>query len=232
VAADVRRPGLFTDGSLVLQVAGNLLRHGIWLAWSPLSDEETPRAVEPRRGSQTTFLPSQPTRGAIQRTTSFLRDVAQIEDRSVEDVAARWHPKDIVNATGLPLKIVDNIMLAIHGLASGRQASFARFFSDEYRNVVIAVRMVGATMPEAEAAASRAMMEVCISWPLLENPAAWAHVFAIEEYLRAHPREPRTVAVPRVVAGEAGRIEHGTADDIEQVRSALSLGRFLARSVP
>ncbi|MGI5241169.1 hypothetical protein [Dactylosporangium sp. CA-139066] len=105
--ADLVSPSAIIDGSAAERIAGRLVPHGPWLAWSePPSTLHEPLslAVETLAGR---LLPD-PVASA--RVTRFLGQVAGFEGTTAADVRTRWSATDIARATELPTRAVSDVL--------------------------------------------------------------------------------------------------------------------------
>lgn len=89
-------------------------------------------------------------------------------------------------ADGLP-----SIGTGEEGVGREYDEVFNVFFRERYRPVVKAVMYAGASLEDAEDAASNAMIELYIRWPLVENKAAWTRTVAIHDYVTKLQRDRR-----------------------------------------
>jgi hypothetical protein len=136
--ADLVSPTAIVTGSLAERIAGSLLRHGLWLAWSRLADDVEPDRPEMRQALYTILLQahllntnSEPTHintwdiatmiglpatpQAYRRVAGFLDQVADFEQRTVAEVALRWHAVDVAQATGVPTRTVRAVLDHVSG---------------------------------------------------------------------------------------------------------------------
>jgi RNA polymerase sigma factor (sigma-70 family) len=91
------------------------------------------------------------------------------------------------------------------GATGDNAETFEEFFQANYRTLVKRARYVGASMEEAEDAASEAMLDVCKNWHRLEDPRAWSCRAVVRFYFKA-----KTRGLDRVRARQA-REQTGTA---------------------
>ncbi|MFH8486748.1 hypothetical protein [Streptomyces longisporoflavus] len=115
VGADTADPGILEDGSPAESVAAHLVGRGVWTTW--LEQERLPepgaRSVAGRAGTDPVAPgdaagPGQ-SRGLdpVGRVQRYVREVASVEGRSVDDVLSSMPPKDLCRRTGLPHRAVD-----------------------------------------------------------------------------------------------------------------------------
>ncbi|MGW6062716.1 hypothetical protein [Streptomyces sp. NPDC055189] len=115
VRADTADPGILADGSPAESVAGHLVGRGVWTTW--LEQERLAaagaRGAAPRDG----LGPAAPgdaagarrswTLDPVDRVQRYVREVAGVEGKSVDDVLSSLAPKDLCRRTGMPHKAVD-----------------------------------------------------------------------------------------------------------------------------
>lgn len=71
------------------------------------------------------------------------------------------------------------------------RGSFETFFRIEYRAVVRVVMYAGASLEDAEDAASAAMLEAYLAWSVLEHPGAWVRTAAVHTFVNNARRDRR-----------------------------------------
>ncbi|MEV0321426.1 hypothetical protein ACIBKX_34390 [Streptomyces sp. NPDC050658] len=108
--ADSVDPNVLLDGSPAESVAEHLVGRGVWTTW--LEQERRPAAAA--RGGLAPMVPGD-TGGAgrsggtapVERVRQYVHDIANLEDRTVDDVLDGLDAKDLCRRTGLPHKAVD-----------------------------------------------------------------------------------------------------------------------------
>lgn len=110
VRADSVDPGVLRDGSPAESAAGHLVGRGVWTTWL----EQEPRPAVAARGGLVApvagdVLAARWSRIAdpVDRVQRYVCEIADVEDRSVDDVLSSMEPKDLARRTGLPHKAVD-----------------------------------------------------------------------------------------------------------------------------
>lgn len=91
--ADLERPGVLVAGSVAELIAPSLRRTGVWLTWTSMDEHEV-------------AVGTTPSRPATARVEQFIAEVARLAETTALDVAARWRPEHIAEATELPLRLV------------------------------------------------------------------------------------------------------------------------------
>lgn len=111
VRADSADPGILQDGSVAESVAEHLVGRGVWTTWL----EQEPRRpavaarggiVPPVRGDDAAVRRSRAA-DPVDRVRRYVREIAHVEEKSVDDVLSRMEPKDLSHRTGIPHKAVD-----------------------------------------------------------------------------------------------------------------------------
>ncbi|MGW6025782.1 hypothetical protein [Streptomyces sp. NPDC055214] len=110
VRADSADPGILRDGSPAESAAGHLVGRGVWTTWL----EQEPRPGLAARGgivppvpADARFVRRSRAVDPVDRVQRYVREIASVEDRSVDDVLSSMEPKDLSRRTGLPHSAVD-----------------------------------------------------------------------------------------------------------------------------
>ncbi|WP_409056238.1 hypothetical protein [Streptomyces sp. SYP-A7185] len=110
VRADSARPGTLREGSVAESVAEHLVGRGVWTTWL----EQEPRPGAAPRGGLGRAAPGDAARAGrakaadpVDRVQRYVREIAHVEDKSVDDVLRSMEPKDLCRRTGMPHKAVD-----------------------------------------------------------------------------------------------------------------------------
>jgi RNA polymerase sigma factor (sigma-70 family) len=98
--------------------------------------------------------------------------------------------------------------------ASSAFAGFEAFYRDAYREVVKTAMIAGATLEEAEDAASRTFLAMAQRWPVDGAPLMYARKAVVNNFIRDKTRGSARVVQRLVERGPASLHEEG-ADDTE-----------------
>ncbi|MFC8128932.1 hypothetical protein [Streptomyces sp. NPDC057302] len=110
VRADSADPGILQDGSAAESVAEHMVGRGVWTTW--LEQENRP-GIAARGGLVPPALReagmARRPRFAepVDRVQRYVREIASVEDKSVDDVLRTMEPKDLSRRTGMPHRAVD-----------------------------------------------------------------------------------------------------------------------------
>ncbi|MEU6679926.1 hypothetical protein [Streptomyces sp. NPDC046925] len=123
VRADTADPGVLRDGSAAESVAAHLVGRGVWTTW--LEQERLPEAGARGAAPRTGLDPAAPGDAAgagrakaldpVDRVQRYVREVAGVEGRSVDDVLSSMRPKDLCRRTGMPHRAVDRAIEELKG---------------------------------------------------------------------------------------------------------------------
>ncbi|UQT60094.1 hypothetical protein M4V62_36370 [Streptomyces durmitorensis] len=116
VRADSADPGILQDGSVAESAAEHMVGRGVWTTWLE-QEQKQERKHGPGIAARGGLVPpvsgpagaARRPRGAdpVERVQRYVREIASVEDKSVEDVLRSMEPKDLSRRTGMPHKAVD-----------------------------------------------------------------------------------------------------------------------------
>ncbi|MFG2503086.1 hypothetical protein ACGFSB_33375 [Streptomyces sp. NPDC048441] len=115
VRADAADHGILQDGSVAESAAAHLVGRGVWTTWLEQERRQgaarggpVPRAAGEAGDAGGTRRSSRAAAAdPADRVKRYVREIASVEDKSVDDVLSSMEPKDLCRRTGLPHKAVD-----------------------------------------------------------------------------------------------------------------------------
>ncbi|GHC67467.1 hypothetical protein [Streptomyces flavofungini] len=117
IRADGADPGVIKDGSMAESVAEHLVGRGVWTTW--LEEERRPAS-----GSRSVLAggptgPRPSVADPVGRVQAYVREIAHLADKPVEEVLRDVPREELCRRTGLPHRPVDRAIEGLRGVEEG-----------------------------------------------------------------------------------------------------------------
>ncbi|MFD0416995.1 hypothetical protein [Streptomyces sp. NPDC127108] len=115
IRADGADPGVIKDGSVAESVAEHLVGRGVWTTWL----EEDRRPASGARGGLTAPAAGPPADDPVSRVEAYVREIAALADKPVEEVLRDVPQGELCRRTGLPHRPVERAIERLREAGEG-----------------------------------------------------------------------------------------------------------------